>query len=288
MGKFDSLKKGFDNAGSVLVRKAGELQEKAKNVNIETIRESAEDSVHAVKQAAVNMEDTIKNANAESMKAGAANMIGNAALKLKKFADNSSETRKKVDEVLSESKNNDLMTVEDTLKIIYLLTAADGNISGEEEKSFLEMAAEMDPAGTIDHEEIRSTCRTVLESGDCEDYEELIMDALRDAVRHSQTEQTGTITVRNLVWNMLTIAYCDGSYSEAEHKVMNALLRLTGEEKTILAEMEASYDSLKAVEEEITWLKDSDRKYAVIEENLNELADRKQKIMQGIETLITE
>ena len=53
-------------------------------------------------------------------------------------------------------------------------------------------------------------------------------------------------------------------------------------------EMEHTIRSLIAIENEEEWLKSTDRPYKVIEERINELADRKNTIMQGVNALIAD
>ena len=43
-----------------------------------------------------------------------------------------------------------------------------------------------------------------------------------------------------------------------------------------------------AIEDEENWLRNSDRSYAVVEERMKEVEDRKNTIMQGVKALIAD
>ena len=62
----------------------------------------------------------------------------------------------------------------------------------------------------------------------------------------------------------------------------------TGIDGSVRMEMEQTFSTLVAIEREEVWLKSSDRPYRVIEERVNELQDRKNAIMQGVNALIKD
>ena len=59
-----------------------------------------------------------------------------------------------------------------------------------------------------------------------------------------------------------------------------------GIEKAEFLELESSILTLLSIEKEIAWIKTTDRPYLTIEGMLNELADRKNVILDSVKELI--
>jgi hypothetical protein len=57
---------------------------------------------------------------------------------------------------------------------------------------------------------------------------------------------------------------------------------------SVMLEMEASVQTLLAIRKEEEFLKASNRKYAEVEVHMNEIADRKNVIMQSVQALMTD
>jgi hypothetical protein len=51
-------------------------------------------------------------------------------------------------------------------------------------------------------------------------------------------------------------------------------------------EMEHTIRTLMAIEQEEEWLRNSNRSYAIVESHMNELADRRNAVMRGVNALL--
>ena len=90
------------------------------------------------------------------------------------------------------------------------------------------------------------------------------------------------------MWDLLTVAYSEGEYSSNEKRLLRFIAKCLGVDYAILLEMEHTVRTLLAIEAEENWLKNTDRSYAVVEERVNELTERKNTIMLGIRTLMVD
>ena len=91
-----------------------------------------------------------------------------------------------------------------------------------------------------------------------------------------------------LLWDLMTVSYSDNEKSVAERRLIRYVAESFGIEKTICIEMDQTIQTLIAVEKEIAWLKTTDRPYLEIEARINELADRKNAIMSGVQALLAD
>ena len=57
-------------------------------------------------------------------------------------------------------------------------------------------------------------------------------------------------------------------------------------DKTVFLEMESSFLTLMDLENELNWIKTTDRPYLTIESIVNEISDRKTAILEGLKDLI--
>ena len=58
-------------------------------------------------------------------------------------------------------------------------------------------------------------------------------------------------------------------------------------DKAVFLELESSLLTMLDLEKELSWIKTTDRPYLVIEAMVNEIADRKDAVMQGVKSLIS-
>lgn len=69
------------------------------------------------------------------------------------------------------------------------------------------------------------------------------------------------------------------------------MIQATAEElqidKAVFLELESSLLTMLDLEKELSWIKTTDRPYLVIEAMVNEIADRKDAVMQGVKSLIS-
>lgn len=182
------------------------------------------------------------------------------------------------------------LSTEDALKIYYCLMSVDGQISPEEEQKYLQIGTEID-AEFIKHKDaLADDCRKQIdEAADSEERYEMIHDLVSDLIRASK-EKTSASTVRGklILWNMYAIAYSDSEFSREEKQLIRYICRALQIDKSVPAEMEQTFRTLMAIDEEEKWLKTTNRPYSKVEERLNELADRKQTIMQSVYAMISD
>ena len=84
------------------------------------------------------------------------------------------------------------------------------------------------------------------------------------------------------------MAFAEGEYSENEIRLIRNISRQMDIDSAVGKEMESTLRTLLAVEQEADWLKKSGRPYADVELHLNELADRKNAVMQGLTALLLD
>ena len=121
---------------------------------------------------------------------------------------------------------------------------------------------------------------------DPEDYYDTLQDGVEDALIRSRQTADTFITPKLLVWDLLTIAYSDESYDEAERKLLKYIVRKTNIDKAVFLEMESSILTLMDIEKELAWIKTTNKPYLTIEAMVNELADRKSVIFESVKDLI--
>ena len=245
---------------------------------------------NTLKKTANNIKETASNVDMSEVKGKVAVMTGKAALAVERLRQESKETGVDVKEVLKaneETKEVLKVCEDDALKIIYLVMTADGEVSADEEDKFDSIAEDMQVSGDAKYAVVKYCKRLVYES-DQEDYEDYIRDGVVETLKKSLQSKKGTIDPKLLLWNLLVVGYSDGDYSEAEKRIIRYVARTLKIDRSVVPEMEGSIHALLAIEKEADMLKNSDRKYSVIESELNELDDRRKTIMQGVYDLIRD
>ena len=92
--------------------------------------------------------------------------------------------------------------------------------------------------------------------------------------------------VKLLLWNLLVVAQSDSCYQEEEAKLIRYIARHLEIDKSIVPEMEHALRAMLAIENEMEWLKSTDRPFGTVEPVLTELAERKATIVQAVHDLI--
>jgi uncharacterized tellurite resistance protein B-like protein len=173
------------------------------------------------------------------------------------------------------------------IKIIYFLMAADGEIYHSEEEKFDLIGKELDPDFADSKEQIISECRASLNKViDPEDYYDALQDGAEAALLASQNSEGGFISPKLLIWDLLSVAYSDESYDEIERRFLKYIVRKLNIDKAVFLEMESSMLTLMDIEREVAWIKTTNRPYLTIEAMVNELADRKNVIVESVIDLI--
>ena len=172
-------------------------------------------------------------------------------------------------------------------KIIYFLMAADGTVYHGEEEKFDAVGVELDPDFLDIKEQIIKECQESLDKAiDPEDYYEALQEGVEEALSTQQNEGDILISPRQLVWDLLSVAYSDERYSDAERRLVKYVVRKCDIEKAVFLEMESSMQTLIDMERELSWIKTTNRPYLAIEAVVNELSDRKAVILESIVNLI--
>jgi uncharacterized tellurite resistance protein B-like protein len=204
-------------------------------------------------------------------------------------SDSSDLIAKAKDAMAAPKEANELILPSDALRIIYFLISSDMELSSEELEMFDAIGADMDPAFGNHKDMIISECSAYMEqASDQGDYYDLIRDQITAALQSSKASSEGTIHPRLLIWNLISIAFADGDYSDNERRMIRSVVRLMNIDLSVMLEMEAAVQTLLAIEREEEFLKSSDRKYAEVELQMNEIADRKTVIMQSVQALMTD
>lgn len=174
------------------------------------------------------------------------------------------------------------------IKIIYFLMAADGEIYHGEEEKFDLIGKELDPDFADSREQIIQACQGALGKViDPEDYYDALQDGAEEALLSSEKTEGASISAKHLVWNLLSVAYSDEQYNDAERRFLKYIVRKLNIDKAVFLEMESSMLTLMDIERELAWLKTTNRPYLTIEAMVNELADRKNIILESVLDLIT-
>ena len=284
MGIFDNLKKTLTDATESAKSGVKNLQESAKNINL---NESFQELTKKGGEALQNIQESAKNININesiqdiTKKSGEAfdNMVKSGG----ELIDNAMQAMKKPEEP------NDFITSEDALKILYYLMSIDGAVAAEEMDKFDAIGTDTDPEFDSKKETILEECRgKIAKAFDEEDVYDTIHDAVSECIKHSQSTSEGSIRPQLLLWNLTVVAFSEGEYSELEKRLIRYITKQLGFDNSMILEMESDIRTLLAIEKEEQWLKSSNRQYMEIEVHMNELADRKNTIMQGVQALMLD
>ncbi|MBR3043436.1 MAG: TerB family tellurite resistance protein [Oscillospiraceae bacterium] len=174
------------------------------------------------------------------------------------------------------------------LSLFYYLMWADGQTTEDEFAKFDELGNELDPSFRINRTGIVKTCYTQVKTiTDPAKSYEVLVDGIRKALQSSNPTQDAFITPKHLLWNLLTFAYSDGECAEIEKRLIQAIVEELQIDKAVFLELESSLLTMLDLEKELSWIKTTDRPYLVIEAMVNEIADRKDAVMQGVKSLIS-
>ena len=175
------------------------------------------------------------------------------------------------------------------LKIFRYLMVADGAATENEQECFQAIGAELDPDGFHEYrEQIVEEVECQLHSGmEEEDAYELLLEGI-DRELAVPAEVDVWISMRLLVWDLLTIAFSNADYASAERKLIKHVVRVSGMEHSVFFEMEHSMKTIATIEKEMDWLKQSTCPYAQIRPIVDELAKRRAAAMEGVQQLIED
>lgn len=184
----------------------------------------------------------------------------------------------------------------EALLIIYYLMAVDGEICQAEEDKFITICEALDPDFNEEAKEmISKRCQKQLDKViDEDEYYDVIKEGVEaclqeEYIEHAQIKFLGRppfIDGRLLVWDLLTIAFSDGKYTEEERKLIKLVTRKLDIDKSLLLEMENSIKTILALDREEAWLRKTNRSYTSIESLINEISNRRNIIKRSVDQLI--
>ena len=105
-------------------------------------------------------------------------------------------------------------------------------------------------------------------------YYEVVLEGVDKALAAQIDDPANGITVRLLVWDMLVIAFSNAEYSSYERKLVKHIVRVMGMDRSVFLEMEQIVKTNAAVENELTWINQSNRPYFEIRPIVDELERR--------------
>ena len=179
------------------------------------------------------------------------------------------------------------ISVRSAVKAIYYMMAVDGMIYQNEEEKFNEIGRELDPDFDDHKEVIVRECQAQMEKLiDPEDQYAVLQDGVEDAIASGVNAKGAVITPKVLVWDLLAVAYSDGSYDAQERQLLKYVVRKLNIDKAVFLEMESSFLTLMDLENELAWIKTTDRPYLTIETMVNEISDRKTAVLESLKDLI--
>lgn len=190
-------------------------------------------------------------------------------------------------EVTSPPQTITSISTHSAIKLIYFLMAADGEIYHREEEKFDLIGMELDPDFSKSKEQIIRECQAALDKViDPEDYYDALQDGAEEVLLSSHKTEGASISPKHLVWNLLSVAYSDEKYNDAERRFLKYVVRKLNIDKAVFLEMESSILTLMDIERELAWIKTTNRPYLTIEAMVNELADRKNVIFESVLDII--
>ena len=179
------------------------------------------------------------------------------------------------------------ISTRNALKIIYFLMAADGQLLSAEAEKYDLIGQEITPYYAGLKEIIVGECQAQLDKViDADDFYDVVQDGVEDALISSIKTEDTFITPKLLVWDLMTIAYSDGSYDEIERRLIKYVVRKLDIDKAVFLEMENAIQTMMDLEKELQWIKTTDRPYLTIEAMVNEIEDRKHVIFDSVKDLI--
>ncbi len=280
----DNLKKGAQKSAAFMKKTLSEASEKLPD-NIKDLADKLPDNLKEI-----DVEDSVKKIAKKGQDAfEVIKAKGEEAIATHK--EKQGQKKAAVSEALKDEDDKEIiLSIPDALEIVYCFMAVDGVISGEEEIRFTEVGKELDPEFDQHRNELMLTGNRLLETSAAyeEDYYDSIHDHVGNLILRSAEKDGSGIRGKVLVWDLLTIAYAEGHYSENEKRLMRYIAKTLGVDHTTLLELEHALRTLLAIENEEAWLKGTDRQYAVVQERVNELADRKMAVMSGVNALIAD
>lgn len=264
-----------------------------------SVQKSADTIRHSVTEATEKLPESVKEINVSESVKDLAQKSQSAFTTLKSKSEEAiaqqKEKRIQRKEAVSEalqlqSEQEIVLSIRDSLRLVYSLMIIDGSVSDEEKAKFYEIGQELDPDFAAYQTDVIEEGNRLMEmpSEDDDDYYDTVHDHVSSIIHSASIPKEQGIRGKILLWDLLTVAYSEGNYSTNEKRLLRFITKSVGVDYAILLEMEQTVRTLLAIEAEENWLKNTNRSYAIVEERVNELTDRKNTIMLGVRALLAD
>ena len=184
---------------------------------------------------------------------------------------------------------DDGVSVSDALSLFYYLMAADGTLHEDELEKFDAIYEELDGSHHVKQEFLIRECQSRLDLAPSSVDPIVSAFACVDHVLYRPTLPDGqgfTVPPKLLVWDLLAIAYSDGSCHSAERSLISHIASVVGLDDALVLEMESFVLTLIDLDQEESWIKTTAQPYLVIESVLADIESRKAAALDGAKALI--
>lgn len=174
------------------------------------------------------------------------------------------------------------------LSSYYYLMAVDARIADEERDVFDAIGNDID-SQTFDEyrETLMNGCSDTVDRASASvDRFEILVEAVDDALRAADSDESTMVSSRLLVWNMLSLSFADGEVTDDELRMIRHVARRCEIERDVFQEMEQLMRSASAVLAEKRYAESSDGTYAEIKPVIDETDRRCSMIQRAAEQLI--
>lgn len=195
--------------------------------------------------------------------------------------------KKREKDAVADAISTGFISTYNAMKIIYYLMAADGEIFHNEEEKFDSIGNEFVSGFDGYKGQIVEECRThIQKAAGTDGYYDVIQEGVEAVLASPASADDVFISPKLLVWDMLTVAYSDENYDEAEKRLINYVVNRMNIDGAVFLEMESSMLAVMDIEREAEWIKTTDRQYLTIEAMVKELENRKNVIFASVLDLI--
>ncbi len=252
----------------------------------DSMRKQLENAAKTAQKAAENLPDSVKQIDVDKTFKGFKKAGEDA---VQKFKTGSTDLYSKTVNSFQKKEPTPYIRSEDALKIMYYLIAADMSMKAEEMEMFDSIGREVQSDYEAHRNEIIGSCNSVIVgTTDPDEYYDIIHEQVSAAIHNSQNSAEGDIMPALLIWNMISIAFSENEYSALERRLIRSTARTLGLDEAVPKEMEAAARTMIALAKEEEILQASDRKFSEVKVHMDEIAERKQTVMENIKALMLD
>lgn len=173
------------------------------------------------------------------------------------------------------------------VRSFYYLMAADGEISPEEAEWFDSIGESLVAEYATVRDDVRKRCERMLEElHSADDRAETAANLVEKEISDSSSAEGEVIDPYLFIWNMFVMANRDGDCCEIERSIIERTVGLLELDRDRITELECAVLTLHEIEDEIEWLKVSDKSYSEIAPLIDELEVRRGVVFASAHDLI--